>query len=382
MSDNLPIEMQMEIIQRIPDIKLVAHYRFVSKAWKSVIDSNEFVAAHALRHQANDRLLIRTRDRRDGKVKYVSIVDDDTFPNQKVSVFVPDSVNKFSHDSIIVGSCHGLFCLYDDKTSTAAIWNPAIRKIIDVAVPNMIREKYYRTFVGFGLCPDNLEPKLVKITYVSDWSKLEDVNTSTQVEVFTLSSGGIWRSPLSGNVPHKSMRFGCTQAVVDGFIYWDAMDRINMDDRTRNTKLIMSFNLTTEEFTKVNLPKSLALDPYADLYVSNLRDSLAVLKFDMYAQRDFCNVWMMTGHGCTRSFNWLYCIYVPATLIRTTLGFRKNGAPIIELENVSDDFFNIENELSIYDPESKSITHIGIHGLEGKFFAHSYKETLLLLGQQ
>nr|XP_043633024.1 putative F-box protein At1g47790 [Erigeron canadensis] len=203
MSDNnIPLEIQMEIIQRIPDIKSVIRCRSVSKAWKSMIDSKEFVTAHTLRHPAKPHLLIRKRDCNDGQVKYVSIVDDDTFPNQKVSVFVPDSVNKFSPDSKIVGSSHGLFCVYDDKMSNVVIWNPSLRKTVDIAVPNVSREKSYRTIVGFGVCPGNLDPKLVKIRYVSDWSKLKDVNTSTQVEVFTLSSsGGIWRSPLKLQCP-------------------------------------------------------------------------------------------------------------------------------------------------------------------------------------
>nr|XP_043635121.1 putative F-box protein At1g47730 [Erigeron canadensis] len=375
MSDNIPFDIQTEIIQRIPDTKTVIRYRSVSKAWKSVIDSKEFVAAHALRYQARPHLLIRKRDCSDGRVKYVSIVDDDTFPNQKVSVFVPDLVNKFSHNSEIVGSCFGLFCLYDDKTSTAVIWNPAIRKTFASKVPKVSREWYYTTTIGFGVCPQNLDPKLVKIAYAYDLSRLHDLNASTQVEVFTLSSGGTWRSPLCSNLPHKSIRFGFSQAVVDGFIYWDAVDRTNV------VLIIMSFDLTSEEFTKVNLPNRLALYPYADLYASNLRESLVVLELDMYTQREFCDVWMMIGHGSTRSFNKLYSIKTPDASIRTTLGFRKNGAPIIELENVNEDFLNDENELFIYEPESENIAHIGIHGLRGKFFVHSYKETLLLLGQ-
>nr|XP_043632990.1 F-box/kelch-repeat protein At3g23880-like [Erigeron canadensis] len=319
-------------------------------------------------------------------VKYVSIVDDDTFPHQKVSDdFVPDSVNKFRHDSIIVGTSHGLFCVYEEKTSTAVIWNPCIRKTVVIAVPNLLPEKYYWTVVGFGVCPRNLDPKLVKISYVSAFGRLKDVNASTQVEVFTLSSGGTWRSPLSINLPHISIDFGYSQAVVDGFIYWVAFDRIDVDDGTRNPKLIMSFNVTTEEFTKVNLPRPLALDPYADLLVSNLRESLAVLKFNKYTLRENCDVWMMNGHGCARAFNRLYSIRATdASLLCKTLGFRKSGAPIIESKNTNrlDYFYTNEHELAIYEPESKDITHIGIHGLEGKFFVHSYKETLLLLGQQ
>nr|XP_043632986.1 F-box protein At3g07870-like [Erigeron canadensis] len=374
MSD-IPLEIQMEIIQRIPDIKWVIRCRSVSKSWKYVIDSKDFVTGHTLRHQVNrHHLLIRTQDRDDKKVKYVTLLDDDTFPHQKINVFVPDAVNKFSSDSEIIGTCHGLFCLYEREADTTVIWNPLVRKTVTIAVPNKW-DRYFGTIIGFGLCSSNLDPKLVKITYVYYPDKLQDVNTRTHVEVFTLSSGRTWRSPLSGNVPSQSIKIGYSQAVIDGVIYWKAVDRnIHVDDRRRTPNLIVSFDLTSEEFTKVNLPDPLTLSRYADLSVSNLRESLAVLKFDMYTPREFCDVWMMIGQGCTRSFNKLYSISAPHALIGTTVGFRKSGEPIIEYNRYT------PNELAIYEPESKHITNIGIHGLDGTFFVHSYMETLLLLG--
>nr|XP_043634247.1 uncharacterized protein LOC122605376 [Erigeron canadensis] len=406
MSDSIPFEVQTEIILRIPDTKSLIRYRSVSKAWKSVIDSKEFVTAHTLRHhQAHNRyhLLIKTLDCEGCEdctgdnpiskhcdycnytpVKYMSIVDDDeTFPHQKVSVFAPDSVHKFSRDLEIIGTSHGLFFLYEYGMDTALIWNPCIRKTVAILVPDK-SERYYRTTIGFGVCPQNLDPKLVKITYAYDLRKLQDFNASTQAEVFTLSSGGTWRSPLSSNLPHKSIQFRHSQAVVGRFIYWDAVDRIHLDDndRFRNPKLIMSFDLTCEEFTKVNLPDSLALHHTAHLSLCNLKESLAVLDYKMNSRYDQenCHVWMLSGHGCTRSFDKVYSINAPGTSIHTTLGFRKSGAPIIEVDNDKEDYYRHERVLATYEPESKSITNIGVYGLHRNFYVHSYMETLLLHG--
>nr|XP_043630373.1 F-box protein At3g07870-like [Erigeron canadensis] len=413
MSDNIPFEVQTEIIQRIPDTKSLIRYRSVSKAWKSVIDSNKFVKAHTLRHhQAHNRhhLLIKTLDCSNCKdctgdipisqhcdhcnytpVKYYSILDDDdddvTFPRHQKDisrVFVPDLVDEFSrrsiyrYDSEILGSCHGLFCLYEPENDTAIIWNPFIRKTFAIPVLNEC-ERYYMTVVGFGVCPRDFDPKLVKITYVYDFSELQDVNdASTQVEVFALSSGGTWRSPLSNNLPHKSIQFGYYKAVVGRFIYWDAVDRINNTDV--GASVIMSFDLTSEEFTKVNLPDCLALhNPDTHFSLFNLRESLAVLVYKLNSEfgREDYNVWMMRGHGCTRSFDKLYSINAP---IHSTLGFRKSGAPIIEVDNDKEDYYRHERALAIYEPKSESISYIGVYGLRRTFYVNSYKETLLLHG--
>nr|XP_043634200.1 F-box/kelch-repeat protein At3g23880-like [Erigeron canadensis] len=404
MSDNIPFELQTEIIRRIPDTKSLIQFRSVSKAWKSVIDSKEFVKAHTLRHhQAHNRhhLLIRTKDCEGCEdctgdipiskhcdhcnytpVEYYSIVDDESFPHQKVSVFVPDLVEEFSDNSVTIVTSHGLFCFYEYGMDSAVIWNPCIRKTVAIPVPDK-SGRYYTTTIGFGVCPQNLEPKLVKITYVDDLSRLQDVNASTQVEVFTLCSGGTWRSRLSGNLPHISIDFGDSQAVVDGFAYWDAVDRIHVDDRTKNPNLIMSFDLTTEEFSKVNLPDSLALNHKARLSLCNLRESLAVLdcKINSLYDPENYHVWIMSGHGCTRSFDKMYSINAPGASIYTTLGFRKSGAPIIEVDNDKEDYYRHERALAIYEPESKNITNIGVYGLCRSFYVHSYMETLLLHGR-
>nr|XP_043616238.1 putative F-box protein At3g16210 [Erigeron canadensis] len=400
MSDNISFEIQMEIIERIPDIKWVIQYRSVSKAWKSVIDSKKFVTAHTLRHHQahNNRhhLLIRTQDCQDCKgctgtrpisehcidtpVKYFSIVDDDvTFPHEKVSV--PDSVEElFRYEAVIVGVCHGLFCLYE-YSRTAVIWNPSLTKTVVIPVSNVDR---CMTDVGFRVCPRNLDPKLVKIT------RVDDVNVGPQVEVFSLSSGGTWRSPLGSNVPDRSIEFGYGQVVVDEFIYWFAFDRINVDDdtfRIRNPNLIMSFDLTSEEFTKVDLPDSLALDnPHTGVSLYNLRESLVVLEreSDRFYSRKLYHVWMMIGHGCARSFNKLYSINASpdVALVHSILGFRNTGAPIVEVDNDKEHYYPHERALAVYDPESKSNTNIGIYGLYCSFSVHSYMETLLLLDNQ
>nr|XP_043615659.1 F-box/kelch-repeat protein At3g23880-like [Erigeron canadensis] len=316
MSDNIPFEIQMEILERIPDVKSLIQFRSVSKAWKSMIDSKDFITAHTLRRHTTPHHLLFLKTADCCKV----CIEDCEF----------NKVNKIDDDSIILGSSHGLFCLYEPEVNTVVIWNPSIRKTVATKIPNLRVDKCYETVVGFGVCPRNLDPKIVKITYPSV-VLITNENFSTQVEVFT---GGTWRIPLSSNLPHESISFHRSWAGYQAA-------------------------------------------PAPSLSLTNLRESLAVLKLDIYSQNT-CDVWMMIGHGCTRSFNKLYSINTVAHMLRT-LGFRKNGALIIELENDNEDNWNAPVALAMYEPESKSINNIGIYGLYDAFFVHSYVETLLLL---
>ncbi|GJW65963.1 F-box domain containing protein [Tanacetum coccineum] len=48
MSDNIPLEIQYEVMLRLP-VKSLLHFRIVSKTWKSIIDSTNFVVAYGAR---------------------------------------------------------------------------------------------------------------------------------------------------------------------------------------------------------------------------------------------------------------------------------------------------------------------------------------------
>ncbi|MFS7965903.1 putative F-box domain-containing protein [Helianthus anomalus] len=355
MSDNIPLEIQAEIIERIP-VKSLLQFRSVSKAWKSLIDSSDFINHYSSQQQ---HLLVRSvrYDHLEkflfSKPKYVSIVDDDTFPHQRVSLTLPLFVNMLQSHRII-GNSHGLLCLYGCygvETTMAVVWNVSIKKAIAI----------------------------VKITDIIHWEDVESIPDSIpwQVEVFTLSTGA-WRSSYH-NLPRTSIQFGSSQVVVEGFSYWLATDRSIVDAGFDGYNRIISFHLTSEEFREVNLPDRLVYDGCFDnLNIANLRESLVVLEQD--ARENVCYVWSMKD-GVPMSFTKLYTIYSPnATLLRV-LEFRKNGEPVIEIEDNDDDRIDLPSLLAVYEPKSKHISNIGING-EDSFYVYSYMETLLLLDEQ
>ncbi|XP_022020169.1 F-box/kelch-repeat protein At3g23880 [Helianthus annuus] len=342
MSDNIPIELQEEILKRLP-VKSLIQFRSVSKSWKSLIDSSHFIADYSggqpqLQEQ---HLFVRYQNKvgENDERKYDSIVDDDSFPHRRVSFTLPRCV-KMLRGSKSVGSSHGLMCLHSDyfgdvRRDVAVIWNVLIGKAVAVAVPNVVGDassSMYATALGFGVCPETFDPKIVKINYVNPYRWFGDIENITsiphQVEVFTLSTG-TWRSPYGGssNLPRKSIQFSDFYSIViDGVLYSVATDRIKTDAGIESSNLIVSFDLTSEEFQEIYLP------PHLEDYQVH--------------------------------------------------AFRKSGESIIVIVDDDCESFDDDISLVLYEPFTKRITNLGIKGTEHvPTFMRYYMETLLLLDQ-
>ncbi|CAI9270512.1 unnamed protein product [Lactuca saligna] len=344
MSDQIPFHIQEDIIKRLP-VKPLLQFRSVSKAWKSLIDSSGFIAAHSALHTHPQHLLVKYEDLVENEDKYVSFIDDDTLLQQRFVPFVPLSVKSLRH-SKIVGSDQGLLCLYGYH------WGPG-----------------ETTSVGFGVCPVANDPKIVEITQLRFWVDKESETTKPwKVKVYTLSSGK-WRN-VSTNLPNRSIRVRWLQVVIDRFIYWCAFHK----STTHTRNLIMSFDITDENFRVVDLPDSLAEHSQTELSVCKLRESLAMLQYSIDIGKHVCVVWMME-HGVQRLFTKLFSISSPHGSM-TILGFRKSGQPIIE---VKDDLSEL-SDLAVYEPNSEvEMNDLEICGRSNLFSVNSYMETLLLL---
>ncbi|XP_071695364.1 putative F-box protein At1g47790 [Rutidosis leptorrhynchoides] len=369
MSGHIPFEIQTEIVKRLP-VKSLLQFRSVSKSWKSLIDTSEFITNyHSSGTHLQHRLLVRSIQSNSydfDNEKYVSIVndndDDDSFPQNALTLIVPSSVRLLGEHPKLLGSSQGVFCFYqwpelNDTETTVVIWNPAIRKSLDIVVPNFI----VTSILGFGVCPYTSDIKLVKVTRKSSW----------EAEVFTLRSGA-WKS-LSNNMPRYSVELWF-HVCVGMFIYWLASDRTFVDDEKN---IIVSFDMISDEFAEVYLPDSLVKLHCNDLEISRLRTYLVVLEMMMINDDKYEHcVWKMDP-DVGNSFTKLFIIRPPDLPLHSVLGYRKTGKPIIEIYNY--DSSNKKCALYCFEPDSENIMEIKICGYGSSGFANSYFETLLLL---
>ncbi|MFS8006070.1 putative F-box domain-containing protein [Helianthus anomalus] len=359
MSDNIPFELQEEIIKGVLPVKSLIRFRSVSKQWKSLIDSSEFITHHTLNHSQPQHLLVRYPNR--SEIKYVSIVDDDSFPQHKFSPTVPPTAKLLTHPRIIASS-HGLVCLcgfvHDLKKHLIVLWNPWIRKSAEIVFP------YILNALGFGVCPKTMDPKIVNIT------------REANAQVYTLSSGA-WRHVSTNlRVPETGFSFRSYPEVIDGILYWVTCNARGSCDK------IISFNLTSEEFGLIEVQDSLE-DP-GHLCISKVKESLVVLSYDK--SDEACDVWMMTKNGDPKSLLIkLFTVSFKAfhdSIYHRIVGFRKNNQPIIEHHRRSYGFRL--TTLEVYEPCTEQSNDIGTDlcfmiNNNSYFMTTFHTESLLLL---
>nr|XP_043632945.1 putative F-box protein At1g47790 [Erigeron canadensis] len=362
MADNIPFEIQIEIVKRLP-VKSVAIFRSISKACKSMIDSPLFIANYTNFHQ-HHRLLIRyefVNTFPEKEIKYVSIVDNDTFSQHEFDKVcnVPVSF-KLLNKLYLVSTSQGLLCFsgisQEDgcDEETAVIWNPKLGKSIAVDVPCIFAA------LGFGVRPDNFDPMIVMVGNVAH---------PKPVMLFTLSSR-VWRVPC-GNLPPKYIYFPKVSPVAtdNRCIYWKAFKwHIN---------LVVSFDMVSENFMEINLPHSVAHGTYHDFSVSKIKESLALLEYSDDAEKRVCGVWMMVEDCVSKSFTKLFTVNTPSFETKV-LGFSKNDQPIMEKVIAKS---GVASSLVVYQPCTRAIENVWIIGRRGSFFVSSYTATLLLLDE-
>ncbi|GJV46018.1 probable galacturonosyltransferase 7 isoform X2 [Tanacetum coccineum] len=375
MSDNIPFEIQMEIIKKVSNVKYLIRFRSVSKPWKSFIDSSDFVKGYGARNTHPHSHILKYKVDHLLDHKYICLVDDDNESfkvqqqqqKQEFAPFVMSPLLKqYSSVSFVVGTCHGLMALYCYHNvykckRILVIWNPFIGKSFGIALPIYDPNIYIPTAYGIGVCPVTSDPTVVKIVDVN--------NMPLHVEVFTLSSG-VWNVIRGDHLSRQSIKLYSSGQAVDRFIYWGAHETTGIGyPESIINHMVLSFDLITKEFKVIDLPDSLINELCGSVSVSKLRESLVVYgPINVMGSRG-CGVWVMDHDS---SFRKLFTI---RALVRKILGFSKSGEAIFEIEKA----FGRCATLNVYDPCSQQIKNIGISGLSCSFFMGSYKESLLLL---
>ncbi|MFS8008005.1 putative F-box domain-containing protein [Helianthus anomalus] len=147
MSDNIPFELQAEIIKRVLPIKSLIRFRSVSKQWKSMIDSSEFITHHTLNHSQPQHLLVSYIT---GATGHRVVSADACLPEDKYLLLHP----------FLLGCSHGLVCLLGytrdrvNRKKLVVVWNPLIGNSVGVEIPDRAAMA-----IGFGVCPKTNDPQ-------------------------------------------------------------------------------------------------------------------------------------------------------------------------------------------------------------------------------
>ncbi|KAJ6720409.1 ASSOCIATED INTERACTION DOMAINS-CONTAINING PROTEIN putative ISOFORM 1-RELATED [Salix viminalis] len=278
--NRVPEDVMMDILIALP-IKSILRFRCLSKSWNSLITDKDFINAYLA--QAKPLLLLRRwQDRQE---LYSLHLDNESLDRSLQFQNLPFRSEADCFD--IIGSCNGVVCLSDidhhGRTKSLILWNPTIRKHLNLPLPKLCGPHSATWGFGFDLSSDDY--RVVRV--------VRQVSSKREFP----------------------MEF---QVAFNGILHW-LVYREENDNRRHS--FVLSFDLSNDEFGEIMLPQRLARVDIFWMVISELDDSLAALFYRRDAKS--VDVWFMREYGVRNSWDRLYRIQVDG--FTRGMVFRKNG---------------------------------------------------------
>ncbi|CAN1250660.1 F-box/kelch-repeat protein At3g06240 [Linum perenne] len=244
-----PFIIVFDILSRLP-IKSILRFESVSKPLSALIKSPDFAAAHLRRHSSTASLLIRRQLNPTVHGFSFSLVDVQTAEIRNVAIPFLDHLSRLPK---IVGSSCGLVCLDISLCYASAfvLWNLVTGKFRRVLSSRTLNSPdVWMVATGFGSDRHNSDIKIVRIVYLE---REKDEFPPVRAEVYSWGLG-IWRL-IDPDLTKEALE-SCTitegqrAVTVNGALHWVGLD-ISMPS---TGKLIVSFDLNTEEFSRIPIP--------------------------------------------------------------------------------------------------------------------------------
>ncbi|KAM7497898.1 hypothetical protein LguiA_022312 [Lonicera macranthoides] len=370
MSDYLlPSELWIEeILTRLP-VKTLLRCTSVCKSWYSLITSPNFITLHLNRTTSNKntRLLVRNYNDID---HYSVHADDETFDKCEKLNFTLRSRNRYFN---VIGTCNGLVCLSDDAGGyydIMILWNPSIRKSVDLPYPNVRFQSHgpFQHTLGFGFNPVTNDYNVVRVVYLQKDGPGWGHKFPPEVELYELSTGS-WRNVSAGDFSYV-IQEQTPQVVLNSIVHWAG------HTRKKGHNLVVSFDLKNETFGVMRVPPKAKKE--WNVRVMLFGESLSLIDERISTNQCYCYIWVMKEYGVENS--WTRQFKIDTTPgrhlreyhgpLRGPYGFRKNGDVLLTIDR---------GRLVSYNPKSRKLKKLGIRGCVRSFYINTYMESLVLL---
>ncbi|CAI0406130.1 unnamed protein product [Linum tenue] len=386
---DLPREILLQILVSLPVISIL-RCTAVSKVWNSLIRSSEFVSHHrssfTLSSNSNpDRrpsLLLRRLTAASSE-HFTLHSDPERFAASSVDISSPFKPRSGVPGCIhVFGSLHGLICLCDNfhmYAYTIYIWNPSLRRFIDVPRPTLnFREmgelagpNSAPAVLGFGYDSNADDYKVVRIAYP------RTAGARRRAEVYALKERQ-WRE-----VPIEVLQ-SCdgdilwSQCSVDGIIYWPA--KVGL----RNN-FLLAFDVNDESFSRIELPKELPGAGESRL-ISISETKVTGLLTVLYYTATSCEI--LVKQGCSGADN-SWARFCSVSIVDPTrelvIGLWQDKEVLLqkgrEEDLVGSPRSGQEVVLCLYDHKTRQVELLGMPGAGylDVFYAADYTESIVLL---
>jgi F-box interacting protein len=272
MSEQLPQDLQIDILVRLP-VKSLLRFQCVSKSWKSLIRSPDFISMHTNHNESTDNYahlvpgcLYRTGNEEEIDFR-CKLRQFDNYFRELQKIEFPSLTKAKCFDEVL--DCKGLLLLtnrfvYDgDRFEPLILWNPAARltmtlpsPCIDIPNSNYFYYNYCCTH-GFGFDDKSNDYKVLRMVY--------EYNGRTMAELFKLHTGA-WETVSVIDDFHYVIARGASQAFVNGAIHWVGHHSSFLEYSDFQKELVvLLFHMSDEEFRVMQLPDVLTRTNFNDI---------------------------------------------------------------------------------------------------------------------
>ncbi|XP_051207860.1 putative F-box protein At1g32420 isoform X1 [Lolium perenne] len=217
-----------EILIRLPARSLL-RFRSVSKQWRNLLSSPNFILAH-LQHASQRLLLFSDRDLSTPLRIQSNIFDEAWSP----------SSSGYSADDLFA-SCNGLLCFNEE--SSLKICNPMTGHSLHIVKPVRTSDCQFRCEYAFGFHPKTNKYKIIH--FMHEFHGQGSPCRVDSIQVYTLGEEE-WREI---RVPSAHLLLSLGVVNVDGAMHWITGPNGGCSDIA-----VMSFDLNEEVFTSVRPP--------------------------------------------------------------------------------------------------------------------------------
>lgn len=322
---KLPLDVIIDILIRLPG-KSLLRFRCISKSFRSLIDSKDFINLHlnrSIKTSSNHRLVICSELDNNLKTRFHALSLDSLGgggggDGLKVDLRVNDTLD------VIIGSCNGLLALKNYPKGIILL-NPLTKKhrVLPRFYPDLYGDK--PSLHGFGYDVGSDDYKLVRI-HVFKYPVYHIEATVYGLKV------NLWRRIKNiKSFPYSwaNNSNGGNGAFVNGSLHWLA----NQNQDAKINDLILAFDLTIETFYPTPMP-SFGNEGGGELCgVYVLKGCLSLLC--KYSEPRAWDLWVMKEYGVKDSWTKLFtlnengCPVVP-------LAFSSSGDKVLFQKNIKD----------------------------------------------
>lgn len=241
----LPGDLVDQILLKLP-VSTLLTCTGVCKKWYECIRDPIFTTAH-LQHAPRCALLFFPQESVAKKLfPSDAIIFDETWSHSTYTVPV------IGPNDFLCGTCNGLLCLYT-KTSMLKIANLATGDCLHLEKPAKNLKGDHFSYYTFGFDP---VAKEYKVTHFLDDHCNYSRRTFSAIQVYTFGSEN-WKDVRAPEALSLASVKKSGVVNVNGAVYW------LIEDNGANSKLaVMSFDLSKEIFTLIQVPEAAIGDPY------------------------------------------------------------------------------------------------------------------------